>query len=101
MENIQNNEFSYSKSNYKIITTYNNSNTTIITLDVNGNVNLFRNRKEITLFNLYKLETISKEYKDKQFFSMGYAYYIKADSDLHYFCISTDHGCFIIENNKK
>jgi len=70
----------------------------IITLDVKGNVNLYKNKNEITLFNLYELNTIDKDYKDKQFFSMGYQYFIK--SNLDYFCISSDHGCIIIKKNK-
>lgn len=67
----------------------------ITTLDIDGNVNLFQNLKEINLFNLYNLRGIPKDQKDKHFFSMGYAYYIK--SDLNYFCISSDHGCYIIK----
>jgi len=70
----------------------------IITLDLKGNVNLYKNKNEITLFNLYELNTIDKDYKDKQFFSMGYQYFIK--SNLDYFCISSDHGCIIIKKNK-
>ena len=69
----------------------------IVTVDINGNVNLYKNKQEITLFNMYKLNTILQDYKDKQFFSMGYAYYIK--TNLNYFCISTDHGCFLIKYN--
>ena len=69
----------------------------IITLDINGNVNLYKKGKEITLFNMYELNTISQDYKDKQFFSLGYAYHIK--TNLNYFCISTDHGCFLIKKN--
>lgn len=95
IESNKNNENTLIKQNPKILTTFDSSNTFIITLDVNGNVNIYENNNETTLFNLYKLSTISKEHKDKQFFSMGFAYYIK--TDLHYFCISTDHGCFIIE----
>ena len=67
----------------------------IITLDIDGNVNLFKNLKEETKFNLYNIRGISQDHKDKHFFSMGYAYYIK--SDLKYYCISSDHGCYIIE----
>jgi hypothetical protein len=70
----------------------------IITLDVKGHINLYKNKNEITLFNLYELNTIDKDYKDKQFFSMGYQYFIK--SNLDYFCISSDHGCIIIKKNK-
>ena len=72
-------------------------NILIITLDLNGNVNLYKNKSEVTLFNLYNIRDISQDLKDKQFFSMGYAYYIK--SNLNYFCISSDHGCFIIKKN--
>ena len=67
----------------------------IITLDIDGNVNLFKNLKEETKFNLYNISGISQDHKDKHFFSMGYAYYIK--SDLKYYCISSDHGCYIIK----
>ena len=67
----------------------------ITTLDIDGNVNLFRNKEEKTLFNLYRINEIPQDHKDKHFFSMGYAYYIK--SDLNYYCISSDHGCYIIK----
>ena len=69
----------------------------IITLDIDGNVNIFQNLKEETEFNLYNLKGISQDHKDKHLFSMGYAYYIK--SNLNYFCISSDHGCYIIKSN--
>ena len=75
-----------------------NNNYNIITLDIKGNVNLYKNKKETTLFNLYNLKSINKDYKDKQFFSMGYQYFIKSNGN--YFCISTDHGCFIIKKNE-
>ena len=75
-----------------------NNELSIITLDVKGNVNLYQNKKEINLFNMYDLNTIPKDFKEKQFFSMGYQYFIK--SNLNYFCISSDHGCFIIKRNK-
>jgi WD40 repeat protein len=75
-----------------------NNYLSIITLDIKGNVNLYQNKNEITLFNMYNLNTIPKDYKEKQFFSMEYQYFIK--SDLNYFCISSDHGCFIIKKNQ-
>ena len=85
---------------YAIDLFYENENNylSIITLDIKGNVNLYQNKTEINLFNMYKLNTIPKDYKDKQFFSMGYQYFIK--SDLNYFSISSDHGCFIIKKNQ-
>lgn len=76
---------------------FDNRNLLIVTLDINGNINLYKNKSEVTLFNLYNIKDISQDIKDKQFFSMGYAYYIK--SNLNYFCISSDHGCFIIKKN--
>ena len=45
---------------------------------------------------------IEKIYKktrqSKQFFSMGYPYYIK--SNMKYYAISTDHGVFVIKKNE-
>ena len=67
----------------------------IITLDIDGNVNLYKCGKEVTLFNLYNLKGISQKIKQDKFFSMGYEYYIK--SNLEYFCISTDQGCFVVK----
>ena len=72
-----------------------NNNLSIITLDIDGNVNLYQNKKEKTLFNLYDIKGISQDQKDKQFFSMGYAYYIKCNRN--FICISNDHGCYIIK----
>ena len=72
-----------------------NNNLSIITLDIDGNVNLYQNKSEKTLFNLYDIKGISQDQKDKQFFSMGYAYYIKCNRN--FICISNDHGCYIIK----
>ena len=69
----------------------------IITLDIDGNVNLYQYGEEVTLFNLYNFKDISQKIKNDKFFSMGYEYYIK--SNLEYFCISTDHGCFVVKKN--
>ena len=74
-------------------------NICIITLDIDGNVNVFQDLKEETEFNLYNLKGITQDHKDKHFFCMGYAYYIK--SNLDYFCISSDHGCYIISRIKE
>ena len=71
----------------------------IITLDIDGNVNKYENRLEEKLFNLYDIKGISKDHKDKKFFNMGYVYYIK--TDLNYFCITTDFGCYIIKRNEQ
>ena len=69
----------------------------IITLDIDGNVNLYQYGEEVTLFNLYNLKDISEKNKKDKFFSMGYEYYIK--SNLEYFCISTDQGCFVVKKS--
>ena len=50
-----------------------------------------------SLFNLYNFKNISQKMKKDKFFSMGYEYYIK--SNLEYFCISTDHGCFVVKKD--
>ena len=70
----------------------------IITLDIDGNVNKYENESEEKLFNLYDIKGIEQDQKDKQLFNMGYVYYIK--TDLNFFCISTDHGCYIIKKNE-
>ena len=69
----------------------------IITLDIDGNVNLYQYGEERTLFNLYNFTEIPQKTKNDRFFSMGYEYYIK--SNLNFFCISTDQGCYIIKKN--
>ena len=92
-----NNEYLYIKKNIKKENSIDINDICVVSLDIDGNVNLFENRRERTLFNLYELSTIPKDHKEKNFFSMGYAYYIK--SNLDYFCISSDHGCYIIKDN--
>ena len=69
----------------------------IITLDIDGNVNKYEYKMEVKLFNIYDIRGINQDFKDKKFFSMGYMYFIK--TNLEYFCITTDHGCFIIKKN--
>ena len=92
-----NDEYLYIKENINKEKIVNIKNICIVTLDIDGNVNLFKNKIETTLFNLYELNTICQDHKDKHFFSMGYAYYIK--SNLNYFCITSDHGCYVIKAN--
>ena len=70
---------------------------TIITLDIDGNVNKYENGIEEKIFNLYDIKEIDKDHKDKKFFNMGYVYFIK--TDLNFFCITTDFGCYIIKRN--
>ena len=74
-----------------------NETFTIITLDIDGNINKYENKIEEKLFNLYDIDGIHQDHKDKKFFNMGYVYYIK--TDLNFFCITTDHGCYIIKRD--
>ena len=67
----------------------------IATLDCDGNFNIFEDGIERTMFNIYEIDNIDKEYKDKEFFSIGFPYYITYNKD--YYVIGTDHGAFVIE----
>ena len=69
----------------------------IITVDVNGNFNLYYNNKNKTIFNLYNISNIDITYKEGEFFSMGFPYYVAMNSK--YYAISTDHGIFVLSNN--
>ena len=68
-------------------------------LDIDGNVNFFENDKITKKFNLYDIKEINNEQKKKQFFSMGYAYYLKFNKN--FICITSDHGCYVIKINYK
>ena len=72
---------------------------TFITLDQNGNVNLRKNKKNKVLFNLYKINGIEQKYKDEEFFSVGFPYFIIMNS--FFIAISTDHGIFVVAKCKK
>jgi len=73
-----------------------NSNYYIITLDKNGNVNLYNNLKLGKIFNLYEIQNIEEKYKKKEFFSVGFPYYIIMNE--FYIAITTDHGLFVVSN---
>ena len=88
------------ESNNLIIKDYNIKTDIIIgILDIDGNVNFYENDKVTKKFNLYDIKEINEDQRKKQFFSMGYAYYIKFNKN--YICISTDHGCYVIKINYK
>ena len=77
----ENSEYNQSNKNKKNNSNDNNdkdSNTdisfSIITLDIDGNVNLYQYGEEVTLFNLYNFKDISQKMKNDKFFSMGYEY---------------------------
>jgi len=75
----------------------NEENLSISLLDLEGNVNVFENNIVLKKFNMYDIKDISHDHKAKQFFSMGYPYFIKQSSS--FFAISTDHGVFIIKKD--
>ena len=75
----------------------------IITLDIDGNFNLYYNTDnykgiQLTLFNLYTIENIPRKNKILTFFSIGYPYYITMNE--LYYVITTDNGIFIINRKK-
>ena len=76
-----------------------NFNGIIAILDIDGNVNFYENNILSKKFNLYDIKEINKEQKKKQFFSMGYAYYLKFNKN--FICITSDHGCYVIKINYK
>ena len=71
----------------------------IFILDNNGNMNMYKNKKNITLFNLYNVKGIDESYKEKKFFSVGYPYYFVLNE--LYFAITTDYGLFVTSNSNK
>ena len=72
----------------------------IVTLDLEGNVNLFHNHKNEVVFNLYKIAEVDKDIKCNQrdFFELGFPYFILINS--FYYAISTDYGLFIVAKYK-
>ena len=90
---IQKNE----KELEKIIVKTDEDNMIITLLDIEGNINSYENHGIRTVVNLFDMKDISTEYKKKQFFSMGYPYYIKTSQQ--YYVFSSDHGVFVL--NKK
>ena len=77
----------------------------IITLDIEGNFNLYQfikgSNDEIknTLFNLYEIPNIEKKYKQLKFFSLGFPYYITMND--YYYVITTDNNIFVISSEKE
>jgi hypothetical protein len=74
------------------------NNCYILTLDKNGNINMYKEHKVKKIFNLYEIENIDEKYKTSEFFSVGFPYYIIMNE--LYIAITTDHGLFVISNNK-
>ena len=70
----------------------------ITTLDKNGNLNLYLNQKESTLFNLYDIKGIDINKNNFDFFSIGFPYYM-AMNELYY-VITTDHGLYVVSRDK-
>ena len=79
--------------------------TYIITLDIEGNFNIYHFNKETneetknTLFNLYSIPNIEKKYKQLKFFSLGFPYYITMND--YYYVITTDNNIFVINHEKE
>ena len=71
----------------------------IFIIDSNGDLNMYKNKRNRTLFNLYNVEGIDESYKDKKFFAIGYPYYFVLNE--LYFAITTDFGLFVISNNSR
>ena len=68
----------------------------IITVDKNGNFNQYHDGKIKTIFNLYDIKNIEQKYKEEEFFSLGFPYFVIFNNK--YIAISTDHGIFILNN---
>ena len=68
----------------------------IITVDKNGNFNQYHNGKIKTIFKLYDIKNIDQKYKEEEFFSLGFPYFVIFNNK--YIAISTDHGIFILNN---
>lgn len=65
----------------------------IVTVDLEGNVNMFYQGEENMLFNIYEMDDIDKELKDKMMFEVGYPYYV-AVNDM-FLVITTDYGVLV------
>ena len=93
------------KNNNNILINEEKENIYIITLDEDGNFNIFyynpQKDKEIitTLFNLYDIQNIEQKYKDVKLFSRGYPYYITMND--FYYVITFDDGIFVINSEKE
>ena len=48
----------------------------IITVDKNGNFNQYHDGKIKTIFNLYDIKNIDQKYKEEEFFSLGFPYFV-------------------------
>jgi len=98
-ENKNDQKDEFSKKNEKElekIIVKDDDNMIITLLDVEGNINSWESGSSIkTVVNLFDMKDISTEYKNKQFFSMGYPYFIKSNKDFYAF--SSDHGVFLLK----
>ena len=106
LEKVKNNNIKVNINNRAIdYTVEKNIKFYIITLDIEGNFNLYQynqeNNEEIknTLFNLYEIQNIENNYKNLKFFSMGYPYYITMND--YFYVITTDNGIFVINSEKE
>ena len=93
-ENIQNKE---KEDKTVMLTDKENKRSKIIFLDSNGSVYSYQNNTQINLFNIYDINNIKQKYKNVQFFSLGFPYYIIAND--YYYCITTDFGLFVFSKS--
>ena len=70
----------------------------IITLDKNGNLNMYINQAETTLFNLYDIKGTDINKNNFDFFSIGFPYYIIMNE--LYYVITTDHGLYVVSRDR-
>ena len=102
-----NNEYNYIQSNKEFVDKKNKiefpkqkkiqkDEVYIITVDKNGNFNKYHDKEIKTIFNLYDIKNIEQNYKDEEFFSLGFPYFVVMNN--RYYAISTDHGVFILSN---
>lgn len=76
-----------------------NNNMKIILLDIDGNINCWKNNAIITLVNMYAIENIPKEHKQKQLFSLGFMYFINKIKG--FISVTLDHGCYLLRKTKE
>ena len=74
-----------------------NDNLIVSKVDIYWNVNVYDKQKKNngTILNMYEIDSISQELKDKQFFSMGLPFFIRINKN--YVVITTDYGVYIIK----
>ena len=68
-------------------------NVQIVTVDLEGTVNMFYQGIENTLFNIYDMDDVNKDLKEKMLFDVGYPYYVAVNNML--LVVTTDYGVLV------